>query len=159
MIQIRDQIVKVQPIPIGVKIISVLYYISGFLGLIYEIEFFVSSKLLLALKAGLLVYYLAYLTPLLTVGGVIFVGLIMVNGIILSGLSILSCLIGFGLWKKQKWARISAIILAILGALLSTGLIFFIGNLIVMYIISLIINLYIVSYLIFSTDAKSVFLK
>ncbi|MES2341061.1 MAG: hypothetical protein V4597_05240, partial [Pseudomonadota bacterium] len=46
-------------------------------------------------------------------------GLIVVVGIVMIGLGVLSLFIGLGLLKGRGWARITAIVLTILGALIS----------------------------------------
>ena len=92
-----------QPVPTGVKIISVLYYIGAVFEVIFGILLFVGAG---ALKAK--IPFLAVIGPFLIVGG-----------IILIGLAVLSFFVGRGLWKGQKWSRIVAIIFAALGLLLA----------------------------------------
>ena len=140
---------------IGVKIISVLYFISSVLELIYGVLLFIGSIPSLAPKANILLYYLAYLNPFLSVG-VNLIGFIMLNVIVLIGLAILNFFVARGLWKRQDWARTGGIIFSILGSLLSIGLISR-GNVIYIYIIGLVVNLGIGGYLMLSNDIKSAF--
>ncbi len=136
---------------IGIKIISVLYFISSALMLIYGMLLLIGSNPSLAFKANLLLSYLTYFNTFLSIG-INLIGFIRLNKVVLIGLSILNFIVGLGLWKRQEWARIGGTVFAILGALLSIGLISE-GN--YSYFIGLIINLCISGYLVFSNDTKS----
>src|SRR3989344_4428979 len=83
-------------IPTGVKIISVLYYIGAVLTFIFGLILLFSADALSEFIPGLG-----------TLG--------IVGGIVLMGFGVLSFFIGRGLWKGSNWARIVAIILAVLG--------------------------------------------
>ena len=126
-------------VPTGVKVISVLYYIGAVFELIISVLFFVGSG---AIKTQ--VPLLAVLGPFLIVGG-----------IILLGLAVLSFFVGWGLWKAKKWARIVAIIFAVLGVLLA--LIGMVQGQIVSNILGLVISAGIGAYLLFSSDVKTAF--
>ena len=128
-----------QPVPTGVKIISVLYYIGAAFELLLGIALFVGAG---ALKTK--IPFLAILGPFLIIGGIVLVGL-----------AVLSFFVGRGLWKAQKWSRIVAIIFGALGALLAiVGMIQ--GN-VVSNIVSLVISAAMVGYLLFSSDVKTAF--
>ena len=126
--------------PVGVKIISVLYYIGAALELIFGILFFVGAGTI------------AKQFPLL---GALGSGLFIVGGIILLGLAVLSFFVGKGLWKGKKWSRIVAIIFAILGVLFA--LLGMVQGQVASNIISLIISAAIGGYLLFSSSVKSAF--
>jgi len=69
--------------------------------------------------------------------------------------AVLTFFIGRGLWKRQKWARIVAIILAILsfiGAIMGM-----VQGMIVQNLFSLVVNLVIGAYLLFSKSVKAAF--
>ena len=128
-----------QQVPTGVKVISVLYYIGAVFELIFAILLFVGSG---TLKAK--VPLLAFLGPFLIIGG-----------IILLGLAVLSFFVGWGLWKVKKWARIVAIVFAVLGVLLA--LIGMFQGQIASNIVGLAISVAIGGYLLFSSDVKTAF--
>lgn len=126
-------------VPTGIKVISVLYYIGAVFELIFAVLLFVGSG---AIKTK--VPLLAVLGPFLIVGG-----------IILLGLAVLSFFVGWGLWKAKKWARIVAIIFAVIGVLLA--IIGMVQGQIVSNILGLVISAGIGAYLLFSSDVKTAF--
>lgn len=128
--------------PTGVKVISVLYYIGAAFALIGGILLIAGGGLMGSLIEELGVFAL-------------FGGLFLVLGVIFIGLAILSFFIGRGLWKGQKWARIIAIIFAILGVLGAISSL--IGGEWVSGIINLIIQGLIGYYLLFNKAAKEAF--
>jgi len=126
--------------PVGVQIISVLYYIGAVLSAIFGVMFIVASG------------YLAAMVPELEGLGA---GLFVFLGIILVGLGVLGFFVGKGLWGLKPWTRIFAIIFAMLGVLsvvYSMVIGFSIGD-----IISILIHGTIGAYLMFSKEAKSAF--
>ncbi|MFX0212154.1 MAG: hypothetical protein ACFFDT_39640 [Candidatus Hodarchaeota archaeon] len=128
--------------PTGIKIISVLYYIGAVLSLLFGI--------LLLIGAGAISTLVTEI-PLL---GFLGAGFLTVIAIIMIALAVLGFFIGRGLWKGQNWARIVAIIFAILGFISA------IINLISAQwgsIISLVINGLIGYYLLFSKNVKEAF--
>ena len=128
-----------QPVPTGVKIISVLYYIAAVLELIFGVLVFAGYR---TIKSK--VPFLAPLGPFLIIGGIVLVGL-----------AVLSFFVGRGLWKGQKWSRIVAVIFAALGTLLSiVGLV---QGKIASNIFGLVVSAAIGGYLILSSDVKSTF--
>lgn len=92
--------------PIGVKVISVLYYIGAAFSFLFGLLFIVGG----AFIGGILGEKLAAWG---TIGSSIFI----ILGIAMLGFGVLDIFIGRGLWKGQNWARIAAIVLAIFGIL------------------------------------------
>ena len=128
-----------QPVPTGVKIISVLYYIGAVIELLLGIALIFFAG---ALKTK--IQFLAFLGPFLIVGGIIFIGL-----------AVLSFFVGRGLWKGQKWSRIVAIVFAVIGVLLTVlGMV---QGQIASNIVSLLVSGGIGGYLLFSSDVKTAF--
>ena len=128
-----------QPVPTGVKIISVLYYIGAVVELLLGIALFFGAG---ALKAK--IPFLAFLGPFLVIGGIVLVGF-----------AVLSFFVGMGLWKGRKWSRIVAIVFAVLGVLLAV--VGMVQGQIASNIVSLAISAAVGGYLLFSSDVKSAF--
>ncbi len=128
--------------PLGVKIISVLYYIGAVLELLVAVLLFVGAGAVSKL-------------PVLGALGALGAGLFVVFGVVFIGLAVLSFFVGRGLWKGQKWARIVAIIFAVLGILFA--LVGMVGGQIASNIVSLVISAAIGGYLLFSKDVKAAF--
>ena len=131
-------------IPAGVKIIAVLFYIGAVL-------FLISGTLSIA-GLGLPQENLT--------GAAVGVpqlgrGFEVVGGIISIGLAVFVFFVGLGNWKLRRWARISAIVLSVIGIIIS--LISMIGGGIVGNLITLIIYAGIGGYMLFSKDVKEVF--
>ena len=130
-------------VPTHVKVISVLHYIGAALSLIVGI--------LMIAGAGLIGSLLGELGELALVG----TGVIVAIGVVFIAFAVLYFFIGRGLWKLQSWARIVAVVLAILGfigaimnlasAAIATG------------IVGLLLYGYIAGYLLFAKDAKRAF--
>ena len=123
-------------IPTGVKIISVLHYIGAVLFLIGGFVAFAGGAFLNSVLP-------AFIGGLVAFAGVIFIVL-----------AVLYFFMGMGLWKGQNWARIVAIIFAVLGVI--SGLLsVFSGN----YgsIVSLVIAAVIGYYLWFNKEVKAAF--
>jgi len=130
-------------VPVGVKIISVLYYIGAVVLILLGI--------LLIVGAGFIGTILQSI-PLL---GALGAGLFIVIGIILIVFAVLSFFLGRGLWKAQKWARIVVIVFSVLGVLFA--LLAIVQGQILNNLLSLIINAVIGGYLLFSKDVKAAF--
>lgn len=126
--------------PVGVKIISILYYIGAAVGLIFGLSLMFGGGALSTLLGGL---------------GILFGSLFIILGIILIGFAVLSFFIGRGLWKAQKWARIVAIIFGILGFL--GGVFSLVGGSIGAGIVNILIEGFIIGYLLFSLEVKQFF--
>ena len=130
-------------VPVGVKIISVLYYIGAVVLILLGI--------LLIVGAGFIGTILQSI-PLL---GALGAGLFIVIAIILIVFAVLSFFLGRGLWKAQKWARIVVIVFSVLGVLFA--LLAIVQGQILNNLLSLIINAVIGGYLLFSKDVKAAF--
>ncbi len=127
-------------LPVGVKVIAVLYYIFAALWIIGGILSFVGSQAL-ADQIQL---------PGVPVSSTFF----RVGGILMIVLGVFALFVARGLQKRMRWARISAIVLSCLGVL--AGL-FSILQGKVITILSIAVHAAIGSYLLFSTQAKSAF--
>jgi len=135
--------VEAKTVPTGVKIISVFYYISAALGVLFGIMFIIG--------AGLLGSMLSQIPMLGFLGS----GLFIIGGIIMIGMSVLSFFIARGLWKARQWARIVTIIFACLGLL--TAILLTIQMGIASNIVGLVLNAAIGGYLVFSSKVKEAF--
>ncbi len=112
-----------------VKVISVLYWIGAALGVIFG---------LMMLVGGSAVGMMGSL-----VGGGVFGGLIAVMGVVMIVLAALGAFVGYGLWRYKSWARIVAIVLAVIGLL--------------SFPIGTIINAVILYFVAFNKDVKALF--
>ena len=142
-----EQVVSagVRVVPVGVKIISILYYIGAVFGIITGLLFFAGAGMMGSIADQI---------PLFEVIGV---GLFIIGGIIMLGLSVLGFFVGRGLWKARPWARIVAIIFACMGVLAAiTGMV---QGSITSNVFSLVVNLIIGGYLLFSVSVKESFTK
>ena len=140
--------VGLDKIPTGVKIISVIYYISAFL--------FALFGLLIIIGSNAIINYLVTAAPeLATVkyGTLLAIGVIV--GILMIGVGVLSFFIGKGLWRLKQWARIIAIIFGILG--LFSTIFSMASGFIVTQIVSLLVDGFITGYLLFNKDVKKLF--
>ena len=140
---------KAKSIPTGVKIIAVLAWISA--------VFLIFLALLLFLGAG-------FAEEILKAGGEelggisagILAGIAAFMGIILLALGILYIFVGRGLWKGRAWARIVAIVLAIIGILYNS---LSLAENPVWAVFWIIAYGVIGSYLWFNKDVKAVFVR
>jgi len=130
-------------IPIGVKIISIVYYVAAGLALIMAIMLFTGAAYVNSILGSI---------PLINILGILGSGLFVFGGIasLLSG--VLSFFIGRGLWKLKNWARIFVIIFACIGVLIGIFSLFSWGA-----IVMLAVNGAIGGYLIFSKEVKEAF--
>jgi len=122
--------------PVGVKIIAVLYYIGAVL--------MVLSGILMIIGAGASSSMFSF-GPFYSMMGS---GLFIVGAIISLAFGVLAFFVGRGLWHGKSWARMTAIILAVLG-LVSALFSFAIFNIIIDGLIAW--------YLLFSKEVKRVF--
>lgn len=130
-------------VPTLVKVISVLYYIGAVFLLLFAILLFVGAGSVGALLSEI---------PLL---GSIGAGVFIVLGVLFLALAVLDFFVARGLWKGRNWARIVAIIFAILGVVMA---IFGIaGGAIGSNLFGLIISGLIGYYLLFNKQAKEAF--
>jgi len=133
--------------PIGIKIISILYYIGAALAVIVGIGVISSWFFIESIEPN---YFENQIPIFAALGGALFV----VMGVILVGLGVLGVFTGIGLWKGRPWARKVAIILACLGLI----------DIVWLYIrqdqfrvIGLIFHAVIGGYLLFSKKVKASF--
>ena len=125
-------------LPLWIKVISIMYYISAAMGLLVGITLLISSDALGKLTE--------YYTAASQISGTAL-------SLLILGTGVLEFFVGRGLWKKQKWARMVAIIIAILGSIGAVISIVQQGN----GTFRLIIHAVIGSYLIFSRQVKAKF--
>ena len=124
-----------------VRSIAVLYYIGGGFSLLLSSLLFVGSSWI----ASLFHSFVPFLSQTLIIIAAAVIGL---SGII-------SIFVGMGLWKKQDWARIVAIVFAVFGIIFS-GYSIFRGR-IFNNIVSLGFSIYVIVFLMFNNDVKSYF--
>ncbi|MFH1823256.1 MAG: hypothetical protein ABH817_00870 [archaeon] len=86
--------------PVMIKVIAILFYIGAAISLIGGVLSFLGGSLI---------------SSLIPVVGLLGSGLFIAIGVILIGFAVLDFFIGKGIWNGQNWARIVAIVLAILG--------------------------------------------
>jgi len=138
----NKQTKNIGKIPIGVQVVSILFYIGAALSALLGLFMMLSSELLLsALPAELE----------LTLSSTFFV----ILGAVFIGIGVLNFFIGRGLWKLKSWARILAIILACFGALYTLASM--LGGITITQVVALAINIFIGGYLIFSKEVKKAF--
>jgi len=129
-------------VPLGVKVISVLYYLAA--------VFFVVSGLAFFVGAGM-VETLAIEYPFIAMLGS---SLFVLGGILFIALAVLTFFVGRGLWKVKPWARMTAIVIAILMIIMAIVEIFQ-GQ--VDALLSFAIQLIIAGYLLFNKEVKRIF--
>lgn len=132
-------------IPIGVKIISILYYIVA--------SFLVLFGLFIIIFSGIIVSTMISIAPDLS--SAINSQIIIWIGICTLILGILIFFVGKGLWKLKLWAKITAIMISALMVFYEIYLMFFEFRFI--QVVQLIIYVAIAGYLIFHRGAKKVF--
>ncbi len=128
-------------VPVGVKIIAVLYYMAAVISIVFGILAIIGSALFAS--------YFSTLWP-----RAVFSRAIAFVGIVIVAFAVLFFFIARGLWKGQRWARIVAIIVAVLGFV---SAILNIMQIDIRLIANLIIHGLIGSYLLFSKKVKKAF--
>ena len=126
--------------PTGVKVTSIFYYIVGALTILGGI---------LALAGG------SFLGSLIPGMGTMFGSIIAVVGVIVIIFGILEIFVANGLWKLKKWAKITAIVLSVLGVI--GGLNSLASKAIAMGIVWIIVYGLIIWYLGFHKETKGLF--
>ncbi|MFH1399030.1 MAG: hypothetical protein ABIG95_02875 [Candidatus Woesearchaeota archaeon] len=134
--------VEKKSVPIGVKIISVFYYIGAVLGVIAGLLWIFAAR-----SIGTNVMQ----TPFGALGS----SLIVVGGIVFIGLGVFGFFVGRGLRKARPWARIAVLIFAALGILVS--LISMVLGDIASNIPNLVMQSAIGGYLLFNKSVKKAF--
>ncbi len=151
LIDAKQKKAEVQPmkrsdVPVGAKIISVLYYIGAIACLLLGLLLFVAAGF-----ADTIANATAELSGL---GGVI-ATLGVVGGVVMIAGAALFFFIGRGLWKGQAWARIVAIIFALLGIISAVNA--FAQGVVLEGIFNLIVGGVIGCYLLFDNEVKAAF--
>jgi hypothetical protein len=137
--------------PIIVKLLSIFNYVNGSLWALIGLIFIFA--------ANEIVSYVLQVAPELFVGyesgGL--VSILIIGGIILVLFAVLYFFVGMGLWRLKPWARIVSIILSTIGVI---GTIYsMIINFAPTQFLNIIIDGFIVGYLLFSKEAKEAFKK
>jgi uncharacterized membrane protein (DUF2068 family) len=127
-------------VPGGVKAISVLYYISAVLGVIFGLLFLFGAGAIANLVPGI---------------GMLGGGIFAIIGLVIIGLSVLGFFIGKGLWNGKNWARIIAIVFSAIGVVVAI-ISMFQGN-VTGNLITLALNGLVGGYLLISEKVKKVF--
>ncbi|MFH1503258.1 MAG: DUF2127 domain-containing protein [Candidatus Diapherotrites archaeon] len=128
--------------PAGVQIISILVYIVSILSALMGLLF--------------LIYGIAFSDLLIETLGELGPGILIVFGGFLLCIGVLGIFVGRGLWKRQNWARITAITLLCITIILSIYSLL-VGGSIVGNLIAIVISGVIAGYLIFSKEAGKAF--
>lgn len=118
-------------IPTGVRVIALLNYISSILGIL-----------------SLLFMFLILKGPMMIIAGIFTVPIIIG--------SLLTFLIGRGLYRAKNWARVLLIVLGIISLILS---LLSVGKGGVGVIVGIVINILITGYLLFNKNVKAAFVK
>jgi len=132
-------------LPLGVKICSILYYISAVFFTLLGLSFIFGASLMSEVFTQALDQQLPVINP------VVFV----IMGLIFVLISVLMFFIGRGLWKLKQWARIIAIIFAVFFVM--SGIISILRGNFNIDLIYFIANLFIGWYLLFTKEAKKIF--
>jgi len=130
-------------VPIGVKIISILYYIAAGSGILFAIFLFAGSA------------FLSTLFPFLTTISAWGYILVVFCAIMVLGFSVLSFFIARGLWNAKNWARILVIVFSGLGILGVLSSLF--SNFSFSLIVQLAVHGAIGGYLLFAKEVKKLF--
>lgn len=144
--------------PIGVRIISILFYVRAIFGILIGLALAIGGSVFVRTGTGQAVIQevsaqLGANPSILTSTNLtaLFVGF----GIVFLILGIVEMLIARGLWRGKQWARIVTIILMVLAVINSIGELFQ-GN-VVGGMFDLIISAFIVLYLSFSERVRKIF--
>lgn len=142
--------------PVGIKAISILNYILGFIGILFAVAAIIGGIYFVINGGSMASQIFGFGSQAGTLGAEInaktgtfytYFGFITISIGIVSGiLSILAIIIGIKMWKGKNWAKITQIILSVLWAILWSIELFkgaFLN--LIMIIPSLIIILYLIS--------------
>ncbi len=132
-------------IPVGVKIISVLYFILAFFVILVGLFFIISKSFINE------IYRESPELAELGTGGFIILGVILVL------LGALFIFLGLKLWKRKNWARIVTVVFSILMIIIYLIDILFASSNLIVNIFWIIVYGIITGYLLFSKDARNSF--
>jgi len=141
-------------VPIGVKIISILYYVAAGIFALTSLTFIILAIIALAINpdlGGSLQELPSFVISSSNLGIII-----LVAGLFIGFFAVLSFFIGKHLSKAKWWAKILVIIFAFIN--LIAGVIYLVGGNL-FGIINLIFSVLIGGYLLFSNQAKSFFAR
>ncbi len=144
----QEKVTRKENLPMGVKVVSVLYYIWAIL--------WIGFGLLVALGATIIINYLISLFPQLETvnyGTLVVVGIIV--GLVLVALGILEFFVARGLWKLKPWARVTAILLSALAII--NSVLALTTSFDAVQIVRLIVDGGIIAYLMLSKEARRLY--
>ncbi|MGY4884382.1 MAG: DUF2127 domain-containing protein [Nanobdellota archaeon] len=144
----QEKVARKEHLPMGVKVVSVLYYIWAIL--------WIGFGLLVALGATIIINYLISLFPQLetvSYGTLVVVGIIV--GLVLVALGILEFFVARGLWKLKPWARVTAILLSALAII--NSVLALTASFDSVQIVRLIVDGGIIAYLMLSKEARRLY--
>lgn len=138
-------------VPALVKVLSVLYIIGAVVMVI--------SGILLLVGAGFIGAYADQIAAAVPGGGGLMAAVgtaaLIILGVLIIAFAVLCFFVGRGLWKAKSWARVTAIVLAIIGLLFA--ILGMAGGNISGNLFSLVINALIGGYLLFAKSVKDAF--
>jgi hypothetical protein len=167
---LKKPVVVQKEAPAGIKALAILYYINAAMMVIFTIFIIILATFIIAYlpafeseiisSAELSGASGAEIIPLLTSGFIIFFAAILI--LIFLGSAIIDVIIGRGLWKLRKWARILVLVFTGIGALSSLAILpayAWAGRFISigMTLVSMAVNLLIFLYLLLNKEVKEAF--
>ncbi len=145
--------------PIVIKVISILHYINSGLYILVGLALIIFSKYIINQITGLgdTSFGLEELANFQELDEGVLKISIFVMGFLFIGLSFLNFFVARDLWRLKNWARIIAVVIALVS---STAQIYnMVSGATLMQIINLAINIFIIGYLVFFQEAKEAFKK
>ncbi len=132
-------------IPVGVRVIVILYYLFSALSILFALLFFFSPS-----------FFSSTFLEEEIISDVVFVNILFIVVTSLINLGIVGIFIGVGLWKGQRWARDMTLVFSATGILF--GIWEFIQNNLGTGIFEILYNLIVGLYLLLNTNAKEAFI-
>ena len=145
--------------PTVVKVISILHYINSALYILVALALIIFSGYVInqIVNVGDSNFGLNELSNFQELDEGVLKTSIFVMGFLFIGLAVLNFFVARDLWRLKNWARIVAVIIALVG---STAQIYnMISGATIMQIINLTINIFVIGYLVFFQEAKEAFKK
>lgn len=155
-VQSKSGLTNTKSIPVGVKVIAILYYIGAVISILAAIGLIVVMATVGSISGAIETAGAEQglqLTDAIP-GGAILSSIAIVGIIVMIALAVLLFFIGRGLWKGKSWTRIAVIIISAIGAV--SAIVSIIGGEFGA-IVSLIIHAIIGGYLLFSKTVKQAF--